>query len=272
MRPPVRPVALLVAVAAVLASCGEDEPVATGAGPGGVELADEYVAVEVTAGGEPRPLVPGTELRLTFDDDRLGASLGCNQMGGPFEVDGTRLVVEQLETTEMGCEPALHDQDRWFADFVTSRPQLLTSGDEIQLNDGFTAVVLRDADVAAPDLPLLGTTWEVDGFVEGTGPEGTAMSIAVERPGTLRLTDELVAVGFDGCAELAEPVPFALDGDRLTFPGSAPAPAAGCEGAAAEHADRYRSVLTGAVTWSVDGDRLTLVAEDGRGATYRAGS
>lgn len=277
----VRVLVLLLVLALAAAGCGDDdEPVAAGAGPGGVTLAAEYVSVEVTAGGEPRPLVPGTEIRLTFDGDHLGASLGCNQLGGTFTVEGTRLVVEALETTEMGCDPALHDQDRWFAELLAGRPQILTSGGEIQVDDGHTRIVLRDVEVAEPDRPLLATTWEVTGFVDGGGPEGTTMSIAVDRPGTLQLLDTGFVVGFDGCNDLgyggsadeppSEGLRWDLDGDQLTFAGDPVSTAIGCEGPQAEHADRYRAVLAGTVTWTVDADRLTITAADGRGVTYRA--
>jgi len=272
----VRILAPLVVLALAAAACGDDEPVATGAGPGGVPLAEEYVSIEVTAGGEPRPLVPGTEIRLTFDGDRIGASLGCNQLGGRFSVDGTRLVVEDLSTTEMGCDPERHEQDQWFADLLTGRPQLLTSGDEIQINDGHTRVVLRDTEVAEPDRPLLETTWEVDGFVDGD----VAMSVAVDRPGTLQLLDTGVVVGFDGCNELGhgtddagtptDALRYEVDGDQLTFRGDPVSTLVACEGPAAEHAERYRAVLAGTVTWTVDADRLTITAPDGRGVTYRA--
>lgn len=280
-RTGVRILSLLLVGALPLAGCGDDhEPVTAGAGPGGTALAAEYVSVEVTAGGEPRPLVEGTEIRLRFDDDQLSASLGCNQLVGSFRVDGTRLVVDGLSSTEMGCDPALHEQDQWFADLLTTDVQLLTSGDELAINDGFTAVVFRDAEVAEPDLPLLATTWQVDGFVEGSGPDATAVSAAVDPPGTLQLLGDGVVAGFDGCDQLGDAADgggqgdpalrFEVDGDELRFSGTPPDELAGCEAAAAEHAERYRAVLSGTVTWSVAGDRLTITAADGRGVTYRA--
>ena len=54
-------------------------------------------------------------MRLSFVDGQLGASGGCNSMGGSYVVDGDRLAVEQMMTTEMACEPALMEQDQWLA-------------------------------------------------------------------------------------------------------------------------------------------------------------
>lgn len=273
---PARTLALLLVGALALASCGEDEePDTAGRGPGGTPLADEYVSVEVTAGGEPRPLVPGTEIRIRFRDDRLAASLGCNELAGGFRVDGTMLVVDELVETEVACDPERHEQDRWFGGLLTGTVQLLTSGDEMVINDGYTAVVLRDATVAPPDLPLLGTRWQVDGFLDDAGPEPITAPTA-EPPAFLQLGTDGVVAGLDGCPSAADgatptngQLRFEVDGAELRFSGG-PTGAAACEGPGADLAERHRSVLVGAATWSVDGDRLTITASDGRAVTYRA--
>ncbi len=275
----VRGVLLVLVGLLALAGCGDDdEPVATGAGPGGTPLAEEYVSVEVTAGGEPRPLVEGTEIRLRFDDHQLSASLGCNQLAGGFRIDGTLLVVDGLSSTEMGCDPALHEQDRWFTDLLTSRVQLLTSGDELVINDGYTTLVLRDAQVAEPDVALLGTTWEVDGYADGEDPEDAAMSMTVEQPAVVVFGENGFVTGSDGCTSFGsstaegaatDGLRHAIDGDQITFTGEAPQTPMACPDLE-ERMERFRTVLRGTVTWSVDSDRLRLVGEDGRVVTLRA--
>jgi heat shock protein HslJ len=257
--------AFVAIVTVVLAGCGhDDEPQPPGSGPGGVPLAAEYVSVEVTERGEPRALVEGTQIRLSFDGDAIGASLGCNLLGGRYRVEGTTLVVEELSTTDMGCDPERHDQDAWFADLLTTGPQLLMSGDEIQLNDGVSRVVLRDAEVAEPDRPLVATVWEVDGFLDGE----TAMSAAApDAPGRLVLERDNQVSAFDGCSEVTG-LRWQVDGSELRIDGD-PSDAQPCEGGD-DHAERVRAVLGGTLTWSVDADRLTLLAGDGRGVTFRA--
>ncbi len=78
----------------------------------------------MTENGQPKPLVAGTRITLNFvaDGHRLGAQAGCNQMGGPASFEGGHLVVDDLATTEMGCDPPRHAQDEWLARFLTSRP------------------------------------------------------------------------------------------------------------------------------------------------------
>ena len=266
----------VVAVIAVLAlwGCGDDDDVSTGDVPDGPALAAEYLSMEVTEDGRPRELVPGTRIRLSFDGDRLGASLGCNQLGGRYRLDGDVLVVDELSSTEMGCDPPRHDQDRWFADLLTSRPALAVAGDDLTVTSGTTIITFRDREVADPDRELVGTTWEVDGFVD----VDTAMSMAPPAtPGTLVLREDGWVTGSDGCNSIgyatgSEPeigIRLAVEGDRIRFDGDPVSSLQACEGGE-DYVERYRAVLRGTVTWSIEADRLTLVAPDGRGVTYRA--
>lgn len=274
-----RVLAALALAGVVFAACGDDDAdVASGDGPPtGVPLAGEYLSVEVTESGAVRPLVPGTQIRLTFDGTSVGATLGCNHLGGTYRLDGDVLIVDELSTTDMGCDPSRHDQDQWFADLLSSRPTLAVGGDTLTLTGGGTVVVLRDREVADPDRELVGTTWEVTGFLEGTGPDGTAMS-AGERPGILELRDDGLVTGHDGCngfgfagAEGEDPdgLRYEVEGDRITFTGDPVSTLIGCDDLQ-DDVGRYWVVLSGTVTWSIEADALTLLGDGGRGVTYRA--
>lgn len=266
----------LVVAAAVLSACGDDdESVDTGGGP--AALAAEYTSVEVTEAGAPRPLVAGTAIALRFDEGRVGASLGCNQLGGPYELDGDRLLVEDLSMTEMGCDPERHAQDEWFAGLLQSEPTVVVDGDTMTLTSGETVVRFVDREVAEPDRELVGTTWEVDGFADGQDPDDAAMSVAVERPATVRFGEDGFVTGDDGCNEFgfsesdgqADGLRYEVHGDRLAFTGAAVQTLIECPDLE-EYVDRFWTALTGTATWSVDADRLTLVGEDGRVVTFRA--
>ncbi len=60
-------------------------------------------------------LVAGSVVRVTFRDGGVAVHAGCNSMSGSYRIDGDRLVVGQLATTEMACEPDLMAQDQWVA-------------------------------------------------------------------------------------------------------------------------------------------------------------
>lgn len=272
----------VLAAAVALVACGDDDaPVAAGDGttaPAGAPLAEEYVSVEVTEGGEPRPLVAGTEIALRFQDGSVGASLGCNQLGGPYELDGPELVVRELAMTEMGCDSERHEQDRWFADLLLSGPAVAVDGDELTLTAAETVVRFVDRDVAEPDQELVGTTWEVEGFADGQGPGSSAMSFAVEEPGAVRFDGNGFVSGSDGCngfavggteGEATDGLRYEVVGDEVRFTGDAPQTLVACPDLA-EYQERFWAALTGTVSWSIDDDRLTLVGEDGGVVALRA--
>src|SRR5690606_31306221 len=70
------PTALLV-VAMLLAGC---ELLAPGASLDG----RTFLSTAVVEDGQPRPLVPGTQIRLGFHDGRIAASAGCNTLRGTY--------------------------------------------------------------------------------------------------------------------------------------------------------------------------------------------
>ena len=159
------------------AACGESD--ASGSPADSLD-GHEYLSIDV-AGHE---LVAGTQVRLTFEGDRIGAHAGCNQLGGTWSVDDDALVVpDDMVMTEMACDPpALMDQDTWLASFLTSGPTVALDGDTLTLTADEVTLTLLDREVAEPDRPLEGTKWVVDGLVEGDAVSSVPASV---RPPTL---------------------------------------------------------------------------------------
>ena len=85
-------------------------------------------------------------------------------MGGAYVINGERLAVEQMMTTEMACEPALMEQDQWLAALLDGAIVAL-AGDTLTLAKDGDRLSLLDREVADPDRPLIGTRWIVDGLV-----------------------------------------------------------------------------------------------------------
>jgi heat shock protein HslJ len=73
------------------------------------------------AGGQPIAglMVPGHAFVLRFDAARLGVTGGCNNLSGPWQLDGQgRLTVGRMASTMKGCEPALMQADRALASLL----------------------------------------------------------------------------------------------------------------------------------------------------------
>ncbi len=287
------PLLLLPALVLGLVACGDDDDTAvgtdgdvadqpTGEQPGEEPDGDEpvsdddpapdapadqvtYLSVEVTENGAPRPLVDDGRISLTLHgDQRLSASLGCNSLGAEYRIeDGTLVLAGGVSMTEMGCEPDLMDQDQWFAEFLGGSPSFTLDGDTLTIAGPAVTVVLQERSVVDPDRPLEGPDWETTGFLDGDA----AMALAVTGdPG--RITFDAAtstASGFDGCNAFT--APYEVDGDRVVF-GDVSTDDAACDDGQ-EYVDRFGAVLDGDVAWSIEADRLTLLADDGRGVTFR---
>ena len=88
-------------------------------------------------------------------------------MSGPVDTAGGRLTTSALASTEMGCDAPLMEQDAWFGDLLAAAPVWKLDGDTLTVTSGDTTITLADRRVADPDRPLEGTTWRLDGLIDG---------------------------------------------------------------------------------------------------------
>lgn len=252
----------------LLAACGG------GGSALGNDLAErEFWSTSVVEEGVERELVPGTRIILDFGTETVGASAGCNSMGGQLRLDGDVFVVTDMAMTEMGCDGARHDQDDFVANFLAEGPRAELVDDTLTLTTDTVTMRLVDSAVANPDLSFVGTQWIVDGFIDGD----VAMSFGVERSGTLLFPDESSVSGFDGCGDLAGPAEVStgatggpIEGDAEVQFGPIEYIGDGaCE--SIEYATRIRAVLdSGSATAEIDGQSMTLFDRQGRGISFRA--
>lgn len=112
----------------------------------GAEPADglrdtSFVSISVTTNGQDRPLIQGSKITLTFQDDVVegeGArpspndprspygiywNSGCNTTSGNLVVQRDRLVIEPIASTQIGCGLARDRQDDWIREFFAAGPR-----------------------------------------------------------------------------------------------------------------------------------------------------
>lgn len=267
--------ALVLLAGAILAACGgsEDEPVRSDGGTPRVDDGD-YRSTAVEEDGGPRPLVDGTTISLRLDDGRIVVNAGCNTMSGEYRLEDGVLMVDPLATTEMGCDPPRHEQDAWLAELLVSRPTLASLDDGFDLTSGRTTIRFTDRAVVEPDVDLVGTTWEVTGFIDGdvamSGPQdGEAAHVVFDENGFVTGHDGCNGFGYATSDDGESGLRYAVDGSEITFTGTAASTEIACPGKE-EDVERFHAVLRGTVTSRIEASSLTLVAPDGRGVTYAA--
>jgi heat shock protein HslJ len=211
-----------------------------------------FWSISVIEGGAERALVDGTQVELTFDGGQIGASAGCNSMGGNFTLEDDVLVVGDLFATEIGCEPDRQAQDEFVAGFITARPVVALDGESLTLSTA--NVTMELADLSGDVVPLTGTTWVVTGFIDGEAATSFAVTDAA-----FVVFDDGTLTGFDGCEEITAPVEVA-DGStggpvsgagEIQF-GSLSPSATGEDCREGEYRDLVRRALAGQASYTIE--------------------
>lgn len=242
-------------------------------------LGHAYLSTAVIEDGVPRELVPGTRVRLEFVRepnkneggprvwDVLRAHVGCNRMGtataaGELLTAGT-IWITGLGGTAVGCEPPLRDQEEWLKAFLTSQPTWQLNGDELTLNSGGTRITLVDCKVVEPDLPLDGTRWTI----------ATTITNADMRQGYGRTEEAWLTfesgrlAGWTGRNALS--ATYTRNNTQLTFTDVTVTDHPSTRESATMQA-AIQATLTQAVDYTIDHDRLTLIAPSGKGLDLTA--
>lgn len=245
----------LVAILAATAGCAGST----------ATLADRtFLSVAVTDGGTARPLVAGTRIRLDFRASDLGASAGCNTIGGTYRIDGGRLVFEGGTMTEMGCDQDRDAQDQWLVQLLGSKPAARLTGDELILESGSIVVRLLDRKIVEPDVALTGPTWAVVSIVSGDAvssvPNGATATLVFRADGSLD-----VNAGCNQGGARWKVAGTGIEVSDLVLTKKA------CEGAGGQLESAVVGVLrAGTLAASIDSNLLTLQA-GAQGLQLRAG-
>lgn len=239
----------------ILAGCGEE----SGSDPdvqAGPDLDGRtFVATSIIDAGRLRHLAAGTELRLSFDDGRLGIEAGCNHMSGRYRIESGRLTVRSMSTTEMGCEPRLMAQDVWVSGLFADPVTFDLAGDLLRLHSGDVELELTDREVASPDVALVGTTWHLTSLITGD----TVSSIPTGFEATLLIDDDGLHVDTT-CSEMD--VAATVEGSTITIGDSGRGSSSTACADGLQTVDKaIQEALSRDVTWEVEETSLTLTRE-----------
>lgn len=248
---------VVLILAVVLAGCGDE---AGGAGDVGDELLGRtFLSREVTG----HELVPGTRVSIEFrDDGTVNVNTGCNHLFGQIDIRRDRLDVSSMGGTEMGCDPERHRQDEWISALLGAAPRWELTGDALTLTSGEVVLSLVDREVADPDRPLEGTTWLLDGIVEGDSVSSVPPGVT----GTLHVEPE--QIGFRVCNEGS--AELTVGEGELTI-GELEHTEMACDDATMAVEAAVLAALDGRIAYRVEAGTLRLTHPRGHGLVLRAG-
>ncbi len=249
----------LVATAVLLAGCGEQVGTATG----DVDLEGSWHLVDARDAAGAFDLAD-REVTLTAKGTEAGGTSACNLYGGRVDVAGDSVTISQLGGTEMACEPAAMELEQRYLAALQSVERGERTGDSLTLS-GPDVTLDFGLDPPVEDAALVGTTWVLESLVDGDSVSSVA------HDGELTFLRGGVMVGDVGCGQ--QRGRYSLDGDEVVvtaFRDRDPSAGRCPDDVEAQH-DHVVAVLHDAFTATVEGDRLTLMTQAGKGLEFRAG-
>ncbi|MEU5718623.1 META domain-containing protein [Streptomyces sp. NPDC020403] len=263
-------IAVSVLALLTLAACGTESGSGAGSGDSGggsgtVRTEPPLIGVHwevtsVTVDGKKTPAPAGAHVVIDTKGKATG-SLGCNRFTADARVDGARITVGPVTTTEMGCEKGVQRFEEALGRAFRGelRADVTGSGERRTL-----ALTRARGDsialVRQPPAPLAGTAWTVTGLISGSTatslPAGTddAAHLTFGEDGTVR--GSLGCNSFHGRAAVA--------GSTITF-GSLASTRKMCPGPQMQLERALLGVLEGRTAYVIDHRSLSIEAEDGKG-------
>ena len=253
-----RPARWLLFFALVAAGFGCARPVATTTPPApppaakpSVDLAGtEWILVTL----DGKPVLPGEQVTLAFEADRLGGYGGCNWYGAPWRIDDGVLAIGVAEQTMRACvDAARMTQESDFLRTLGEVRKVEVVAQRLRLLDargGERAVLASRPSAAMDPAALRDTRWRLREPALPAG--GRPIRIAI---GDGRIT------GHAGCRDFA--AEFVARGDHLSVTATRMATME-CAGAALlEREQAFTSRLSETAHYAIAGDVLTLTAAGG---------
>lgn len=230
-------------------------------------LGRTFVAMSLSVDGEPRPVVSGSRVTMTFEESMVSVETGCNALGVRVRISDDTVLSKAITQTDMGCDSPLTRQERWLAHFVDDDPRYALASDRLTLTADDRVIEL--ASESRTESGLVDTDWVLTGIVHGAGPDATVGSVPVDIDSTVEFTDSGLHLDPAGCNQGSATID--LGGDAFTVRRTA-ATEMGCSGGDLAVERAVFDVLLRSdteVAYRIDDDRLT-VSRGEAGLVYRA--
>ncbi len=194
------------------------------------------------------PLPAEVYITLQFNADAQASGMGgCNGYSATYALDGDAIQVTNIVSTLMACDQLDYEVAYFAALQAAARYE--HEGDQLTIT---TADDQQLVFMALPTLP--GTDWQLI-WLDGAEVLG-------DTPLTLTFNEDGSAQGSGGCNQFSSQ--YALNGDKVTFEGIRSTRRACAADDLNAQEQAYFAVLEAAANYTISGDHLMVIAQDGR--------
>ena len=249
-------IAAAITTAVIIAACGTGASDGPPSAPG---VVGQWELVDGTVDGDPFPIVDGFRITLNVEaGGTLGGTAACNGYGAAYVADGEDLLVQEISSTAMACQPAVMESEQAFMAFL-GRPIGYERVDDrlVLRSDGYELTF--EAVAPVPTEELIGTEWLLTSLVDGDRVTSVAGA-----PATLLLTDGGAIVGSTGCRALQGQ--YVVNADQVLF--TTFSAIGECPQTLADQDGFVVTVLGDGFRAAIEGSRLTVTSSGNEGLVY----
>lgn len=214
-------------------------------------------------------ILPGSHINLTFEDDRIVGSAGCNGYFADYTVNGDRISYGIVGNTLMACEPAeLMTQEKAYLEALHAGAQVRVDGDRLEIlaPDGQPALIFaRRVEWPPQDAARLAANgWRLADMNGETLLPDTTITLFFDAAGATgqsrgRMRGEAGCRAYEGEYEATD--------RTLRFPMTSMVGEVCASTERLLQEERYTTLLGGTERYRIDGDTLELGTS--RGDTLR---
>jgi heat shock protein HslJ len=242
---------LLASLGLVAAGCGSDATSGAGSTSAATTASPEDVAWVLTSGLD----VAGwedTPPTVTFSNGVAGGFSGCNRYTGHYVLDGSKVTITEVGSTQIACDSPRGDVERAYTDAFAKVRTWSLDGDALVLGDDGGKELLR-FEAASPRGSWTATSVRLPGSVSSI-VEGTEITAVFGADGTV--------TGSAGCNTYTATYSQAGNRTTISAPASTRKACSDPEGVVAQEA-AYLAALPTTGRFEVAGGGLTLLRPDG---------
>ena len=210
-----------------------------------------------------QPVMSDTLVTLTFENDKINGTDGCNRYSTSYTVNGARFTAnKEAIATQMACPGPIMQQAAIYITALTQAATYKNNGQQLTLLDASGKTL---ATLAAQSSKLGGTSWTVTGYNNG---KQAVVSVILGSKLTADFSADGRLSGSAGCNNYT--ATYEASGKSIKIgPAASNRKACADPAGVMEQETQYLKALETVATYRVEGNRLELrTAEGALAATF----